>query len=221
MLACAVVAACGGGNQDKLGAEVAALRTELAAVRRQAQHAEDYIAISNLQRAYGFYTDKALWDQVADLFSGDATLEIAGRGVFVGSQRIRQYYHALPPLTEGTLFLHLQMQPVITIAPDGLTARGRWREMAQIGQVGKRSEVGEGIYENAYVKQDGIWKISSLHYYTNYIVDTKDGWLKAGQRLLGPLENLPPDRPPSTQYQTYPGVFIPPFHYRNPVSGRE
>jgi hypothetical protein len=221
MLAVTCLAGCGAGSQDKLAGEVATLRAELAVVKGQAQHAEDYIAISNLQRAYGFYTDKALWDQAADLFSRDATLEIAGRGVFVGNDRVRQYYHALPGLTEGTLFLHLQLQPVITIAPDGRAAQGRWREMAQIGQVGKRSEIGEGIYENAYVKEDGVWKISRLHYFTNYIVDTQDGWRKPGQPLLGPFEKMPPDRPPSTQYQTYPGVFIPPFHYRNPVSGRE
>ena len=72
-----------------LAAEVEALKTELEAVKKQAQNAEDYVAISNLETAYGYYVDKAKWDEVADLFTKDATLEIGLRGVFVGQDRVR------------------------------------------------------------------------------------------------------------------------------------
>ncbi|MEP7311402.1 MAG: nuclear transport factor 2 family protein [Pseudomonadota bacterium] len=215
----AALAAC--DNRSKaLDAEVTALRSELAQVKRQAQHAEDYIAISNLQRAYGYYMDKALWEQATDLFARDATLEISGRGVFKGRDRVRHYLHMLPVLSEGSVFLHLQLQPVITIAADGQTAQGRWRALFQIGEVGKRSDMGEGIYENVYVREDGVWKFSKLHFFANYLVDTQDGWRKPGQPLPGPFKNLPPDEPTTVPYTTYPGVFIPPFHYPNPVTGR-
>jgi hypothetical protein len=203
-----------------LASQVAALRQELTQVRQQAQLAADYIAISNLQAAYGYYSDKALWDQAADLFSRQGTLEISGRGVFVGNDRVRQYLQTLPGLAYGTVFLHMQIQPVIDIAADGRTANGRWRQLSQIGQLGKRSQIGEGIYENAYVKEDGVWKISKLHYYTTYLVNFKDAWFKPGEPLLGPFPDLPPDRPPSQNYPVYPGVYVPPFHYKNPVSGR-
>jgi hypothetical protein len=221
LLVVACLSGCGQrGTDATLTAEVATLRQELDQVKKQAQHADDYIAISNLQRAYGYYADKALWDQAADLFSHDATLEIAGRGVFVGNDRVRQYLKVLPGLAEGTVFIHLQLQPVINIAADGRTAQGRWRALTHFGQVGKRSQMGEGIYENAYVKEDGVWKISKLHYYPDYMVDTRDGWLKPGEGLQGPFENLPPDRPQTEQFRMYPGVYIPPFSYSNPVSGR-
>jgi outer membrane murein-binding lipoprotein Lpp len=205
---------------ENLTAEVVALRQELDQVKGQAQRAEDYVAISNLQRAYGYYTDKTLWDQAADLFSRDATLEIAGRGVFVGNDRVRQYLKILPGLAEGTVFIHLQLQPVINIAADGKTATGRWRALTHFGQVARRSQMGEGVYENAYVKEDGVWKISKLHYYPDYMVDTRDFWRKPGEALLGPFENLPPDRPQTEQYRMFPGVHVPPFSYANPVSGR-
>jgi hypothetical protein len=133
---------------------------------------------------------------------------------------VRQYF-GLPGLQPGTVFLHMQLQPVITIAADGQTARGRWRAMAHIGQLERRSQLGEGVYENEYVREDGRWKIRSMHYYPNYLVNLKDGWLKPGEPLLPPFANLPPDRPPTVKYETYPGVFVPPFHYPNPVSGRE
>jgi len=135
-------------------------------------------------------------------------------------RRVRQYLKVLPGLAEGTVFIHLQLQPVISIAADGKTATGRWRALTHFGQVGKRTQMGEGIYENAYVKEEGVWKISKLHYYPEYMVDTRDGWMKPGEALLGQFENLPPDRPQTEQFRMFPGVYIPPFSYGNPVTGR-
>ena len=214
-------AGCSGDGDPQLRQELADLKGQVAELRAQARSSADVIAIENLQAAYGYYSDKALFDQAADLFSADATLEIAGRGVFVGNDRIRQYLRSLPGLAYGTVFLHLQLQPVITVAADGLHAQGRWRALVQIGQLGKRSQVGEGIYENAYVKDNGVWKISKLHFYNTYLVNYADAWLKPGEPLLGPFPNLPPDRPQSEKYESYPGVYVPPFHYPNPVSGRK
>jgi hypothetical protein len=220
LAAVAVLLSGCGGSDARLSAEVAKLRAEVQQLRGQAQRADDYIAVANLQAAYGYYSDKALWDQAADLFARDATLEIGGRGVFVGNARIRQYLKSLPGLMPGTVFQHLQLQPVIDIAADGMSAQGRWRALVQIGQLEKRSQIGEGIYENAYVKEDGKWKISRLHYYPNYLVNYLDAWLKPGEPVVGPFPNLPPDRPPTEHYESYPGVYIPSFHYSNPVSGR-
>ena len=55
--------------------ELQELKLALARVEKRAQAAEDYIAISNLQRSYGYYVDKFQWEQVADLFARDAVLE--------------------------------------------------------------------------------------------------------------------------------------------------
>ena len=52
---------------------------------------EDEDAIENLQRAYGFYIDKAQWKDAADLFADDGTLELGGAGVYVGKEHIQQY----------------------------------------------------------------------------------------------------------------------------------
>src|SRR5262245_26788168 len=43
--------------------------------------------IERLQRAYGYYLDKGLWDEAVDLLTDDCTVEIAGRGVYVGRER--------------------------------------------------------------------------------------------------------------------------------------
>jgi hypothetical protein len=34
------------------------------------------------------------------------------------------------------------------------------------------------------------------------------------------LDNLDPDAPPTVKYGAFPEVFVPPYHYKNPVSGR-
>ena len=69
---------------------------------------EDERAIENLQRAYGFYIDKAHWKDAADLFAEKGTLEIGGRGVFVGKARVLQYLTWLAPegIERGLLFNH-------------------------------------------------------------------------------------------------------------------
>ena len=111
--------------------------------------ADDYIAIANLQAIYGYYVDKSRWDDAADLFAADATLEIAGRGLFRGQPRIREYLHQLGPLEYGRLFNHMQLQPVINVAADGQSAKARWRSLMQVGHLGKEARWGEATYENA------------------------------------------------------------------------
>jgi hypothetical protein len=183
---------------------------------------EDENAIENLQRAYGFYVDKAMWKEVADLYADDGTLEIGGRGVFVGKQRILQYLTWLAPggLTRGLLMNHLQLQPIVDVAPDGQTAKGRWRFLAEVGEWQKSQLWGAGVYENDYVKQNGVWKIKNLHAYFRMYTPYADGWAKTANPNTRPEKDLPPDRPPTLVYDSYPNPFIPPFHYRHPVTGK-
>jgi len=203
-----------------VAAELDALKTQVAQLAHQAQDAQDYIAVANLQRAYGYYVDKCMWDETADLFSKNGTLEIGLRGVWVGQDRVRQYLHTLPDLKYGTLFNHMQLQPVIDISPDGRTAKGRWRAFEQFGLLHKSAQWAEGTYENEYVKEDGVWKISKLHYYMTYYVDYYKGWDQGGNPPPGPIAGMPPDQPTTLAYKLYPDVFVPPYHYKNPVTGK-
>jgi hypothetical protein len=184
------------------------------------QTVEDVAAIKDLQRIYGYYVDKGLSTQVADLFSEDATLEIAGRGLYRGIDQIRRYMNSLPQLAHGLLFDHMQLQPVIHINQDGKTAKGRLRALVQNGVYGETAIWGAGVYENEYIKDDGVWKISKLHFYTTFYANYADSWSSNAIPLFGPLPELPPDEPPTVKYESYPGVYIPPFHYKNPVSGK-
>lgn len=230
-LACGV-AGCGergsGDNQGQAATaadaetvqRISALRVRLAELDQQAQLLEHASAVKRLQRAYGFYVDKGLWDDVADLFSNDASIEYANEGVYLGKPRIREYLHRLGGgrigLADGQLNEHMQLQPVITVAADGQSAKGRWRTVIMTGDYGKSANWGEGVYENEYVNDGGIWKISKLHWYVTFVAPYELGWTKVEpmERLVAPFTaDFPPDLPPTEDYKPFPGVYFPPFHW--------
>jgi hypothetical protein len=200
--------------------EVAALRRELAELRAdharlsaQAQASADYQAICNLQAAYGYYVDKGLWDKAADLFAEEGTLELAGRGVYVGRERVRAYLNHLPAYGRGVLYNHMQLQPVVHVDSAAGSAKGRWRTFMQVGALGAEARWGEATYENEYVRTPDGWRIALLHGYINYYVEYEQGWHKGGVKLLRSIDGLQPDRPPTLEYEAYPEPVIAPFHY--------
>jgi hypothetical protein len=196
-----------------LAREVAALRVELAEVKAKAQQATDYQAICNLQAAYGYYVDKGRWDDAAELFAEDGTLELAGRGVYVGRERVRAYLHHLPPYGPGVLYNHMQLQPVIHIDSEAGTAAGRWRSFMMVGALGAEARWGEATYENTYRRIDGKWRIASLHGYMNIYTEYDEGWHRGGVKLLRSIDGLQPDRAPTMEYEAYPEPVIAPYHY--------
>ena len=135
---------------------------------------------------------------------------------------------------KGLLLDHFQLQDVITVAPDGQTAKGRFRGLLAGGWHDdvlheKPNEVPQqfwesGIYENDYVKEDGVWKIKSLRLYVNFVAPYEKGWarLRDGEGLM-PSEAskaFPPDRPSTASYPSFPAAQVPPFQARHPVTGR-
>jgi ketosteroid isomerase-like protein len=187
---------------------------QLAEARRLAGLVRDEHQIEVLQRTYGYLVDKNLWAQIADLFTDDGTLEIGGRGVFVGKARVLQYLKYLGVPQRGKLYDHTQMEPVVTVAPDGLSAKGRWRALIFGADLDKRMDfLGDAIYENEYRKENGLWKIAKLHAYFVLYTDFQRGWGVTFWALTAPEVDLPPDRKPSARYEIYPGNTFVPYHY--------
>jgi hypothetical protein len=192
---------------------IAELLARIEQLERRAQEAEDYRDLVNLQGAYGYYVDKGLWNKAADLFARDGTLEIAGRGVYVGQDRVREYLHQLPAYGDGTIFNHMQLQPVLHIDSAAGTARGRWRTLMMVGFLGREGRWGEATYENGYVREDGRWRIASLHGIINFYAEYDQGWHRGGVPLLRSTHGIEPDRPQTFEYEAHPKAVIAPFHY--------
>lgn len=204
--------------------ELAVLQQQLAALEARAQQVKDANAIKKLQRAYGYYVEEGLWDEVVNLFADDATLELARDGVYIGKERIRQYFYALGDgrqgLREGQLNEQLQVMPVVTLGADGVTARARWRNILLTAQLGEHGEIGEGPFENEYIKQDGVWKFSKVRWQQAILVPYEGGWAKHEDYNKGILvsDTLPPDAPPTDDHGYWPETWLPPFHFANPVA---
>ncbi|HEY3518928.1 MAG TPA: nuclear transport factor 2 family protein [Gammaproteobacteria bacterium] len=218
-----LLSACSGGPSPEEAAVVRALEARVAALEQRKERVEDVNAIERLQHAYGYYADRGLWDEAANLFADDGTIEIGLDGVYVGKPRVREYLRTISggraSLTDGELGEHLQVMPVITLAPDGLTAKARWRAIILEGELGGQAFWGEGPYENEYIKDDGVWKIKTLHWYQALYVPYDGGWQTnpdptGGKYVSG---TLPPDRPPTVEYKTWPDTYLPPFSFPNPV----
>jgi hypothetical protein len=192
------------------------------AYRERVARLEDQDAVETLQATFGFYFDKGLWADAADLFARGGTFEYGQSGVYIGQERIRRAMLLFGPegLAQGYLNNHMMLQAVITVAPDGRTAAGRWQGPVQLSEPGANGIWGVGIYENEYVKEGGVWKIARLHFYPMAFTDYDKGWARSLLPLKGPSALFPPDRPPTVVYRALPGNYIPPFSFVHPVTGK-
>jgi hypothetical protein len=204
------------GNARSVGeleAQVRALELKLERLRAVDE-------IENLQSAYGYYADMSMQDATSVLFADNATLEILGRGVFLGRDRVYEYMRRLGAPTEGRLFTHMQLQPVIHVSEDGNSAHIRARLWEMFGIYNNQAQLAEGTYENRFVLDHGVWKYQGLNGYQTFYSNYEQGWGKHSVPLMSYFPGYTPDMPHSVEYEPYPAVFVPPFHYKNPVGGK-
>jgi SnoaL-like domain len=208
------VAAHGQGSEQLQGIE-----KQLNSLGDRIQRLQDLTDVEIVQDAYGYYVDKAQWHYLADLFAPDATLEIGGKGVFLGRARVFEYMHVgLGPIgpRDGSLIDHQQFQCLPTINPDGVTAAVRC-----IAFVMSSGGWGHNYYEDRFVKINGVWQFQKLHGPFNMYSGYKVGWLDNTILNTYPEKWPPwPDLPPTVIYLTFPNYYIEPYHYPNPVTGR-
>jgi hypothetical protein len=202
---------------------VSILEAKLASLNQQIGLIEDAKAIERLQQTYGYYLSEGLGSEAAALFSDSpsASIELAQQGVYIGKKRIREFLtHGGEGLKDGEIREQPIMQGVVHVAPDGKTAKARWRTLIMSGMAGEDGRWSEGPYENEYVKENGVWKFSRVHWYVTVIGSYDQGWHKQHYSAPGPLADLPPDRPPTDKYETFPTFYLPPYHYLHPVTGK-
>src|SRR5581483_2640477 len=201
------------------------VETALTDTERRMDRLESYEELENLESAYGYYLDKNLWNDLADLFAPDGSIELAQRGVYRGQDHVRVFLlkvfgRGQEGPVAGRLGNHLQLQPVIDVAADGRSARIRSRMLQQMS-LGGRASIGGAVYENEAVKEEGIWRFKAVHAYNTFTASYQGGWTKGASRAMpGPSSEMPPDAPPTMAFAMFPAVYDIPFHYPNPVTGR-
>jgi hypothetical protein len=90
--------------------------------------------------------------------------------------------------------------------------------LVMAGRYGQDGTWAEGPYENEYVKEDGVWQLQKVRWYTRVKGSYDQGWHKQPLPADAPLTDLPPDRPPSQQYEPFPAFSLAPYHYLHPIT---
>src|SRR5690606_6748531 len=113
-----------------------------------------------------------------ELFHPQGSLEFGQAGIYQGHAGIRRglQQFGAGPLPANEVFDHVQLQPVVTLAADGLSARARGSEVQMLGQHQGESQFGVAVYVNDYLKQDGTWLLDKVHVYTRVLTDYAQGW---------------------------------------------
>jgi SnoaL-like domain len=219
--------------------DLAQLRQRFATLERELGVQQDIHAIRRLQYAYGYFIDKSQYDEVVDLFADRGEVWFLG-GIYRGKAGVRRLYieRFRKTFTEnhngpryGWLLDHPQLQMIIDVAPDRTTAQARGRSMMQAGlhetAAGQQRQWWEGgIYENQYVREDGVWKILRLGYYPHWHASFEAGWAKTPidfipmSSTLYPEDPLGPDALIEPRPRLWPATDIVPFHYTHPVTGK-
>ena len=110
------------------------------ALARELQQVESLRAVKRLQISYAQYSEFGLWSDMADLFSRDAIFEYGPdkvRGRAAIAQWLKSRFGAgVQGLRPGALHTQMALIPVVTLAPDGRSAKGRWHELSLLGQYG-------------------------------------------------------------------------------------
>jgi hypothetical protein len=220
-----------------------ALKAEIGQLRLQEgelQRLKDVEDIKRLTGAYAFYLEHIMWNELADLWCDGPEAELlwVGSGTYKGKETIRKLWSLLPGAagvgTRELLHMGMRLNPVIDVAPDGLTAQGRWNTLGvgllPVGENRRVSHIaGIGIDETDYVKENGIWKFKIMRH--GEIV----GWdvaVMCPPDMLATMEDMMTDDHakaypwsekfgPEVPACEYPGGYILPFHYRHPVTGKE
>jgi hypothetical protein len=210
----------------------------LAGLEHRLGLVEDALAIRNLQHAYGYYLDKCLYDEVVDLFAEDGQVIFIG-GVYRGRAGVARLYtgrfrerftNGVNGPAHGRLLDHPQLQDIVDVSPDRQTGYARFRTLMQAGthdSVGEPRQWWEGgLYENTYVRDDGVWKIKVLFYRPFWHADFGKGWAHTppdyvpNSAVTFPDDPHGPDELLTDAPRLWPDTTTFPFHYRHPVTGK-
>jgi len=166
------------------GTATAADDPAVDALARDVQRTESLRAVKTLQRLYAQYAQYGLWDQVGALFAEDGRFVFdglvnpartyEGPAAIAGFLRAR-YGGGRDGLGADALSSMFIEAPVVNLSADGNSAQARWEAMIFHGSGGK-ARIEGGVFENDYVREHGVWRIATAHYYPEYDGPYEDGW---------------------------------------------
>ena len=212
----------------------------LAAIEKELTRLKDIEAIRKLEHAYSFYLVMWMPEEIIDLFAKrDDTMLEWPEGTFFGEDGLHRFFGNINPKKDPE-FMHqmMHLSDVIDIAPDGKMGKGRWWGFGAMalpmGDAGVMQALACGIYENDFIKEDGVWKLWKIKWVPVYSGTPATGWVKP-ERIAKPRSPAKPmkegevmvpdwwksDLPAKGIAYSYPSGYILPFHFKHPVTGKK
>jgi hypothetical protein len=219
------------------------LQNKVLSIEKELQRLKDIEAIRKLQHIYGFYLTTFMNEEMIDLFSNnsESTLDFPEGTFFAKKGVCLAFGHTNKEMNPEFMHQLMQLQGVIDVAEDGKTAKGRWWGFGAMASPEAESEKKSttdkgvtqsmvcGVYENEYIKEEGIWKFWKIRWVPFYSFSPENGWVKPERQAKKELftdgqvkfpDWWKPDLPGKGTNYNYPSGYILPFHYKHPVTGK-
>jgi len=132
--------------------------TQLSELEKQMRILSDIESIKKLKAKYWRYVDNKLWDNLAEVFTADATLEY-GQDNPRGRDAIAEFLRKSTG-NKKIVTIHQGHNPEIDII-DETNATGIWALHDYLIFGSRMSLNGWGYYHDEYVKTNDGWKIKS------------------------------------------------------------
>lgn len=146
---------------------------ELTDLAERIQVLEDIEAIKRLKHRYWRCLDFKRWDELAECFAQDATVDYGdSRYCFQGVEAIMRFLTVALGRESGMVGVHHGHHPEID-RTSATTARGSWALYNYLFNATTKRGVRIGaFYHDEYVKVDGAWKIK----HTGYTYVFREEW---------------------------------------------
>lgn len=258
-----------------MSSETTDIHKVVATLQARIDKLEAEAEVRKLHHKYGYYLDKCLYHETSDLFANhpDTYVQFMN-GRFRGKEGIKRLYidrfsnafvQGRNGPVHGFLLDHLQAQDIVDYFPaeDGVAGRespkckARFRALMSAGNHmsmddgqlprSKRQWWEGGLYENEYIKEDGVWKVSRLRCTAylpailhriklNFLLSdfpfwhgtAEHGWQFTPPDYVPPFaktredgDPLGPDELLKHDERLWPDTRVVPFHYAHPVTGEK
>lgn len=136
--------------------------------------------IKRLQHMWAHYAEAGQFADMASLFTPEG-IWTDGATTRIGRTEIEDQVRSAASgdangLAADRLNIHLFLCPVITLSPDGQSARGRWHEVVMAGQAGQSAVWAGGINVIDYVRTEDGWAISQIRHHPQFVGPYSTGW---------------------------------------------
>jgi hypothetical protein len=138
---------------------------------------KDIEALKRLKARYCHLVDSRSWDELAELWTPDATCDYGFFGSYEGrDQIIGKFFRELVD-SAASFMVHMVHNPLIDVRGD--RASGSWYLTSQTTiQPSNQAVWVMGIYRDEFRRVAGDWKISSLKFEFKYYTPFEEGWAK-------------------------------------------